>query len=176
VTIHVLVEGPSEQAFLERWAKRLLKAPFRVHPHQGKGRLPKNGAASQAPKPRARGVLDQLPAKLRAYASALDPKCDGVLVLVDADDDEQAQLAGDIQAAIETSEVQHALVALAVEETEAFYLGDLGALRRAFPNADMTKARAYHPDSICDTWELFGRIIGDGGETRSHGPKPWAIS
>jgi hypothetical protein len=55
------------------------------------------------------------------------------------------------------------LVRLAVEEIEAFYLGDLRALERAFPEADMRRARAYVPDSICGTWELFGKIVRDGG-------------
>jgi hypothetical protein len=27
----------------------------------------------------------------------------------------------------------------------------------------MQLARAYEPDSICGTWELFGQIVGDGG-------------
>ena len=54
-------------------------------------------------------------------------------------------------------------VRLAVEETEAFYLGDLKALKKAFPRADMATARRYVPDSVVDTWELFGRIVHDGG-------------
>ena len=96
MTIHILVEGPSEQAFLDRWGKRLLKAvPFRVHPHQGKGELPKD--PSKKPDPRHRGLLDQLPAKLRAFAGSLNPKVDGVLVLVDADTDDPRALADRIR-------------------------------------------------------------------------------
>ena len=55
------------------------------------------------------------------------------------------------------------LTLTAIEETEAFYLGDLRALRRAFPEADMERARAYVPDSICGTWEIFGEIVHDDG-------------
>ncbi len=51
----------------------------------------------------------------------------------------------------------------AVEELEAFYLADLRALRLAFPEFDQKEAKRYRPDSICKTWELFGRIVGDGG-------------
>ncbi len=51
----------------------------------------------------------------------------------------------------------------AIEETEAFYLADLKALAVAFPDFDQALARSYVPASICGTWELFGRVVGDGG-------------
>jgi Domain of unknown function (DUF4276) len=163
MTIHVLVEGPSERAFIDRWATRLLPdQKFSVHPHQGKGSLPK--AVDTAPNPKRRGLLDQLPAKLRGLAAALDQNLDGVLVLLDADDDDVEELAGDIRAVAEHCAPQlRVSVSVAVEEMEAFYLGDLRALQRAYPTADMQTARAYVPDSICGTWELFGQVVGDGG-------------
>jgi hypothetical protein len=171
MTIHVLVEGPSDQDFLDRGAKRLLKdVPFRVHPHQGKGALPAAGARAAPPDPKRRGLLDQLPAKLRGYASSLDHDQDGVLVLVDADDDDQGELRSEIAALLAENPSVRGAVTLAVEETEAFYLGDLRALEKAFPEANMVAARAYVPDSICGTWELFGRIVGDGGDNK----RSWA--
>jgi hypothetical protein len=163
VTIHVLVEGPSEQALLERWAPRLLgSGEVRVHPHQGKGTLPEDLEAR--PDARHRGLLDQLPAKLRGFANALHSKDHHVVVLVDADDDDPATLADGISAAAARIAPDLSVtVRLAVEETEAFYLGDQKALWKAFPGADMAKARSYTPDSIIGTWELFGSIVDDGG-------------
>lgn len=163
MTIHILVEGASERAFFERWLPRLLPSQHvRVHPHQGKGSLPKVWNAP--PDKKARGLLDQLPAKLRGLAQALNPQSDGVLVLLDADDDESDALRESIAAVAEQCSPQLQLrVSVAVEETEAFYLGDLRALERAYPDADIERARAYEPDSICGTWELFGEIVGDGG-------------
>lgn len=163
MTIHILVEGASERAFLERWLPRLLPSQYvRVHPHQGKGSLPRVWNAP--PDKKARGLLDQLPAKLRGLAQALDPHSDGILVLLDADNDEPDVLRASIAAVVEQCAPQLRLrVSVAVEETEAFYLGDLRALQRAYPNADHEKARSYQPDSICGTWELFGEIVGDGG-------------
>lgn len=163
MTIHILVEGASERAFFERWLPRLLPSlHVRVHPHQGKGSLPKVWNAP--PDKKARGLLDQLPAKLRGLAQALNPQSDGVLVLLDADDDEPHALRESIAAVAEHCAPQLQLrVSVAVEETEAFYLGDLRALERAYPDADLERARGYEPDSICGTWELFGEIVGDGG-------------
>lgn len=163
MTIHVLVEGPSERAFFDRWVPRLLPGQdFRVHPHQGKGSLPK--AVDALPGSKARGLLDQLPAKLRGFEASLDLTVDGVLVLIDADEDDVEVLASDIMdVAGRCAPRLRVNVSVAVEEMEAFYLGDQRALRRAYPQADMNAARAYIPDSICGTWELFGQIVGDGG-------------
>jgi Domain of unknown function (DUF4276) len=173
MTIHVLVEGPSEGDFLDLWAPRLLRdMPVRVHPHQGKGALPADLDAR--PEPWKRGLLDQLPAKLRGFANALDPAADGVVVLVDADQDDagaREALANEITAAAQRiSSKLPVAVRFAVEELEAFYLGDLHALEGAFPGADMDRARAYEPDSIVGTWQLFGTIVGDGGANK----RAWA--
>lgn len=161
MTIHILVEGQSERAFLDRWLpRRLPDQHVRVHPHQGKGSLPR--VWNEPPDAKARGLLDQLPAKLRGLAQ--DPKVDGILVLLDADDDDVSELAGSICAvAMQCAPRLNVKVSVAVEEMEAFYLGDLRALERAYPEADLAAARAYQPDSICGTWELFGEIVGDGG-------------
>jgi Domain of unknown function (DUF4276) len=161
--IHALVEGPSEDALLVSWLPRLMKGhTIRVYPHQGKGKLPTN--SSKKPDLRQRGLLDQLPAKLAAFESSGNHEEDVVLVLVDADDDDYEELIEKISSvAQKVAPNVRVLVKVAVEETEAFYLGDLRALGLAYPNADMKKARKYSPDSICGTWELFGQIIGDDG-------------
>jgi len=163
MTLHVLVEGPSERAFISRWAPRLVSGQeVRVYPHQGKGTLPAKLDAT--PDPHQRTLLHQLPAKLRSFAEALDADSDGVLILVDADDDDPAELAAKIESAVKRIAPKlRVAVRLAVEEMEAFYFGDLKALERVFPGADTNKARTYEPDSICGTWELFGEVIGDGG-------------
>ncbi|MBN1606838.1 MAG: DUF4276 family protein [Polyangiaceae bacterium] len=160
--VHALVEGPSEQALLEPWARRLLRGhELKAYPHQGKGRLA--FSPPRRPDPRQRGLLDQLPAKLAAFGAALDRAHDRVLVLIDADNDDLTLLKRRLDAlhrALHPAPV--VLFRFAVEELEAFYLADLKALKAAFPDYDRRTAREYVPDSICGTWELFGTIIGDG--------------
>lgn len=166
MTIHILVEGPSERAFLDAWARRLVKGDVvKVHPHQGKGTLPED-LLSIPPRNR-RGLLDQLPAKLRAFDRSLDADTDRVVVLLDADADDPEALRESLLRAVEELACGIAVdVYVAVEETEAFYLGDQAAVLRAFPQANQKLLRDYVPDSIVGTWELFGRIIGDGGENK----------
>lgn len=162
--IHVLVEGPSEVAFFDRWLPRAFAGhQFVTHKHQGKGSLPKD--PDKPPARHLRGLLDLLPATLRGYADALATNDEAVIVVVDADDDDPVALRKQIEKVVRDYAPTNAVVRLAVEETEAYYLGDLHALRAAYPTADHAKAAAYQPDAIVagGTAELFGEIIGDDG-------------
>ena len=162
MTLHIMVEGPSEVAFFDGWIKKLKSnQQIRVHAHQGKGSLPATNARINS---KHRGLLDQLPFKLQAFATTLNTHSDGILVLVDADDDDPSELFDKIsQTVTRCAPNLRVEISVATEEMEAFYLGDLKALEKAYPGADMKSARAYVPDSICGTWEKFGEIIGDDG-------------
>lgn len=157
--IHVLVEGPSEVALLGPWLKRF--QPRHTHiviPHQGKGSLP--GNPSEPPDPKKRGLLDQLPAKLRAFGAGLDPATDRVLVLVDADDDDCRDLKRRLTMLLESCKpAPVAKFRIAVEETEAFYLGDKPAMQGAFGKLALTPYQSYRQDSVCGTWEVFAKVI-----------------
>jgi hypothetical protein len=157
--VHALVEGPSEKAFLEPWAKRFLKDhQLKAYPHQGKGHISKKGD------PKQRGLLDQLPAKLRAFGKSLDPNQERVLVVIDADGDDIEKVTETLESIVNTIEPRPIVMfRFAVEELEAFYLADHKALMAAFPNHNRQRVRQYVPDSIVGTWELFGKVIGDGG-------------
>jgi hypothetical protein len=112
------------------------------------------------PIPKREGLLDQLPAKLRAYGRALDPSTDRVLVFLDLDDDDCLDLKRRLLATLGTCNPQPVvLFRIAIEEMEAFYLGDPAAIRRAFPQAKLRRLRGYVQDSICGTWELFREVI-----------------
>ena len=160
--VRVLVEGPSEKEFFDRWLPRAFAGhDFVCHPHQGKGSIPVK--PDRPPEPRRFGLLDLLPATLRAYAGDPSTAADGLLIVVDADDEAPASLARRIEKLVKAYAPSKTLVRLAVEETEAFYLGDLHAISAAFPSADLRKARAFQPDSIVGTAELFGDVVGDDG-------------
>lgn len=164
--LHVLVEGDSEQALLKGWLPRLLPGhSFTVIRHRGKGRLSRGSL--KVPDIRREGLLDQLPAKLRAYGRELDPATDRVLVLVDADNDPCSELKQRLLEVLESCDPRPVvLFRLAIEETEAFYLGDPAAIREAFPGARLQRMKNYSQDSICGTWELFKKVIGDPVEDK----------
>lgn len=170
--IHVLVEGPSEQALLDPFLRRFQPAhSHTVHVHQGKGKLPSNFAAT--PDPKHRGLLDQLPAKLRAYGRTLNPALERVLVLVDADQEDCEELKKRLLA-LEAScdPAPTVLFRIAVEETEAFYLGDKKAVSKAFGVFKNGPYNHYVQDSVCGTWEVFQTVIAAPYEAKVH----WAAT
>jgi hypothetical protein len=158
--LHVLVEGPAEAAFLKHWFPRFLpQHTLTVIQHRGKGRLP--GDFLRSVDARREGLLDQLPAKLRAYGRALNPATDRVLIFLDLDEDRCLDLKARLLAVLDHCDPKPmVLFRLAIEETEAFYLGDSAAIRKAFPQAKLRRMKDYVQDSVCGTWELFQEVIG----------------
>src|SRR5262245_12128866 len=159
--IFVLVEGPSDQILLDAWAPRAFPGhQFELRPHQGKGTLPARNVRAD---PRRRGLLDLLPATLRAYSQTFADD-EAVLVLVDADDEDCVALRAPLIACAQTVPQLKVVLRIAVEETETFYFGDLKALARAYPKADLGVARAFEPDSRPSngTAEAFAEVVGHG--------------
>jgi hypothetical protein len=52
---------------------------------------------------------------------------------------------------------------LAIEEMEAWFLGDRQALVTAYPRAKKDVLNRYRQDSVCGTWELLADAIYQGG-------------
>jgi len=57
-------------------------------------------------------------------------------------------------------------VRLAIEEIEAWILGDLPAIRRAYPLAKEYILTSYEQDTICGTWEVLADALFHGGSER----------
>ena len=53
---------------------------------------------------------------------------------------------------------------IAIEEGEAWLLGDIPAIKRAYPKAKDRVLKAYENDSVCGTWECLANAVYPGGE------------
>ena len=58
---------------------------------------------------------------------------------------------------------QKVLFRLAIEEMEAWLLGDRTALMAAFPRAKQAILNGYQQDSVCGTWEVLANAIHPKG-------------
>lgn len=161
-----MVEGPAEVTFLEALLPRLLPAhSFQVYPHQGRGRLSTD--PNKEPAPTQRGLFDNLATTLRVWGRHFDPAVDRVVVLADVDEDDCAELLGRLESLHKKINPRpRTIFRLAIEETEAWYLGDAAAVRKAFPEASRNKLAAWKPDRVGRTWELFQEIIGAQSEDK----------
>ena len=52
---------------------------------------------------------------------------------------------------------------LAIEEIEAWYLGDRAAVLSAYPRAKPSVLKGYEQVRACDTWELLADAVHPGG-------------
>jgi hypothetical protein len=52
---------------------------------------------------------------------------------------------------------------IAIEEGEAWFLGDIPAIKQAYPKAKEAVLNAYVSDSICGTWERLADAVYRGG-------------
>ena len=54
---------------------------------------------------------------------------------------------------------------IAIEEGEAWLLGDISAIKAAYPKAKDNVLNRYQNDSICGTWELLADAVFSGGSS-----------
>ena len=57
------------------------------------------------------------------------------------------------------------LFRFAIEEMEAWLLGDKSAIIRAFPRAKVNVLHSYRQDSVCGTWETLADALFPGGSS-----------
>lgn len=163
--IEFLVEESSAEAALRNIVPQILggSATYDIHPHQGK-----------------RDLLSKLPQRLRAYRKWM-PDDWRIVVLVDADDEdckalkaqleEAAREAGFItKSAASSSRGFQVLNRVVMKELEAWFLGDVEAIRAAYPDVPQTLARKApyrDPDAVAGgAWEALERVLQKAGYHR----------
>lgn len=161
--IEFLVEDSSGTALIKQLLPKLLGEDhtWRVHGYKGVGRIPvRLKSHSDASK---KTLLDNLGALLRGLCKTTG--IDAVVVVVDSDRrdckaflQELHQLRDRVGA---TS--KPVLFRMAIEEIEAWYLGDQAALLQAYPHAKADVLHRYKQDSICETWEVLADAVYPGG-------------
>lgn len=166
----ILVEDQSGKKALDILVPKIIgnDHTFRVIDYKGIGRIPKNlGAKGDASK---RILLNQLPRLLRAYGNTFaNYPADypaAVIFVCDLDDkclkafrQELFNILNDCNPKPETR------FCISIEEGEAWFLGDIPAVKSAYPKAKDTVLNAYVNDSICGTWERLADAAYDGGST-----------
>jgi hypothetical protein len=168
--LEVLVEEPSAEAALAVLLPRILggEVSHSIHVFQGK-----------------QSLLARLPERLRGYHRWLPPDR-RIIVLVDRDSENCQELksrlediardAGFATKSIPSHDGRFRVVnRLAIEELEAWVLGDIPALNRAYTRVPLTldKRRGYRdPDAVPGgTWEALERVLQKAGYYAGRAPK-----
>jgi hypothetical protein len=163
--IEFLVEDSSGERLLECLLPRMIGEQgqphtWRLHPYKGIGRIPPG--LRTAADPAKRILLDQLPKILRGYGRT--PGIDAVIVVLDTDRRDCVAFLTELRSLVNGLEqAPQTLFRLAIEEVEAWYLGDRQALVAAYPRAKQRALENYVQDSVCGTWEVLADAIYPGG-------------
>lgn len=164
--LEVLVEDLSGKVILDSLLQKLLPptgSSCRVIPYKGIGRIPKG---LRDPKDaRKRILLDNLPKLLRGYGQIIQSGVPWALVVVcDLDDRCLKAFRQELLEVLDSCDPRPPVCfCFAVEECEAWLLGDLGAVLSAYPYAKRHVLDRYQQDSICGTWELLADAVYRGG-------------
>ncbi len=129
-------------------------------------------------------LIKELPKRLRAYRRQIDSGEDlRIIVLVDRDSDDChalkrrlesiAREAGLItKAATQGQSLFHVVTRIAIEELEAWYMGDIDALKAAFSSLKSVKfPRNFSNPDNGGTWERLHRFLKRNGIYRNSFPK-----
>ncbi len=159
--IEILTEEPSAEIALYQILPKIIRSTevtYKIITHQGKDDL-----------------LKKLPGKLRGYKKWM-PENYRIVVLVDKDSQDchrlKAELekiahqAGLVSKSRFSKHVFQVLNRIAIEELEAWFLGDEQAIIKAFPRVrPYSKKRKYNnPDSIPGgTWESLEKLLQNSG-------------
>ena len=144
--------------------------PLQVKSYKGIGHIPRNLTSSSDASKRL--LLSQLPRLLRGYGktfasySANDYPA-AVIVVCDLDDRCLKNFREELFAVLNACNPKpETRFCIAVEEGEAWLLGDIPAVKAAYPNARDNVLNRYKNDAICGTWELLADAVYRGGSNQ----------
>jgi hypothetical protein len=163
----ILVEDASGELLLGSLLPKILGRngdthTWKTHAYKGIGKIPRDLRGKTDPWKRI--LLDRLPKILAGYGKSLQATEAVVVVVVDLDDKDCTAFKQElVQIQNRCRPKPRVLFRLAIEEMEAWLLGDQAAIVKAFPRAKTNILQSYRQDSICGTWETLAEAVFPGG-------------
>ena len=117
-----------------------------------------------------RGALNKLPRLLRGYGKTFAGYSKtypaAVILVCDLDGKCLTAFREELQNILEACDPRPTTrFCIAIEEGEAWFFGDIPAIKAAYPRAKDAVLNAYVNDSICGTWECLADAVYQGGAT-----------
>lgn len=164
----ILVEDLSGSKALKILVPKIIGSghSYNIFSYKGLGRIPPNLESGKDASKRI--LLNQLPRILAGYGKTFQgygsAYAVAVIVVCDLDRRDKEDFLKELNTVLLNCNPQpNTRFCLAIEEMEAWYLGDFNALKKAYPQLKTSILKTYINDSICDTWELLADIVCAGG-------------
>lgn len=165
-----LVEDQSGKEMLEIIVPKIVDTScnsYRIIRYKGIGSIPKGLTTAQDASKRA--LLSQLPRLLSGYGKTyqFNQSENAIIIVCDLDNKDKSSFLNELNRVLDACDpAPQTKFCLAIEEGEAWLLGDIKAIKKAFPKAKEHILRNYKNDSICGTWELLADAIYSGGSVK----------
>jgi hypothetical protein len=169
--LEILVEDQSGKKALDILVPRIIghEHTYRVIDYKGIGRIPANMRDTTNAADRI--LLENLPKLLKGYGrtyAGYGPNYQASVILVcDLDKKCLKSFRENLYNILNSCNPKPVtFFCFAIEELEAWFLGDIKAVKSAYPNADKDILSQYENDSICNTWEVLADAIFSGGSQK----------
>ncbi len=140
---------------------------FRVHPYRGVGQIRKNMRDAKDAKKRI--LLDNLPKLLKGHGRTFAGRQnyhEVVILVCDLDDKGLKTFRSELYRILDACNPKpETRFCIAIEEGEAWFLGDLAAIKTTYPKAKDSVLNSYVNDHICGTWEKLADAVYPGGSS-----------
>ena len=165
---YFLVEDLSGAALIETLMGKITASYadvyYSVKSFKGIGHLPKAITAKEAKNAPSVKLMNSLPRYLKGMDKSLQGIPAAIVVVLDNDKRDTDIFRGELQkVAVQCSITVDYVFCIAIEEMEAWLLGDEAAIVAAYPNAKLKPLHDYEQDSICGTWEVLADVVYPGG-------------
>lgn len=168
IYIEILVEDKSGSILVEHIMDKYVadkkNVTYGIHGFKGLGKIPLN--VNRLSQVKSKRLLTDLPGYLKGIDASLKnmPGKKAVFVILDSDNENCSELKHSLVQMYQTLEIQvEVIFCIALEETEAWLLGDSEALLKAYPMAKRSLMQKYVQDSVVGTWECLADIVYKGG-------------
>lgn len=163
-----LIEDQSSAALIEILMQRISLTneyvTFNCKSFKGLGGFTKKNTVKET---KTGKLLNDLATYLRGFNKSLQNISAVIIVVLDNDTRNTEDFLSELNQIAHQNmiDVDH-VFCIAIEEVEAWLLGDEAAILAAYPSAKLQQLHTYVQDSICGTWEVLADVIYPGGTSK----------